>query len=346
MKKLFNNWGPCPATQTGHCSLREFAVIAAVVGLVIANCIPVCGDDLLFANREAFQRNIDLVIRPTLLNAFMPTERKIAESVRIVIKTDPGVSSAKAFDDGNRRIEISTGFISLVSELAEAQIVAAQFSRLNYVFPYYKRLAKFLNCPHGNVPFPEPFWQLAKVNEKDYRKFRSTEKYKVSMNNSVRNVLLYVLCHEYGHLVLGHLTTRAPRKPIPIAGEEPTTEEIQNVRRVEGEDSRRNEDEADDFAIRVNWVSLNVDPIMVVPYFALFGIVEDNPIPGRMAQPSVSRFEKFLDAALKCGENSADLVRDPKMRDAYMTLKTMHGKIKSMCQDAGIVASTSIPIGR
>ena len=205
--------------------------------------------------KRTTQSDIDDIIKPTIMKAFTRKERILAKDIIVDVVMDTNISRVRAFSaDGLRKIEISTGFLSLVSHMIDANIVSVQFDKQRDLAAYHRVISSFLTSYQDRIrrgqlsTWPEPFHKLVGIGEDVYENLYRSEQYGQMFSMSLRVLLSYVLAHEFAHHILGHLTVKRPSSL---------------------EESRRNEDEADDFSIRTNWM-LGNNPLLVANYFMLF----------------------------------------------------------------------------
>lgn len=280
--------------------------------------------------KRTVQADIKNIVKPTIFRTFTKKELAIAKHVDVNIVLDSRFSRVRAIkDDKKLKIEISTGFLSLIASLIDAYIIATQFNKLDQLDNYYAVITNYINTyqeqvSKGNKPsWPEPFHQNVGISDKKYDKVFRTQKYDYIFSLNMRIILSYILSHEYAHHIFEHLGSKKPKNLS---------------------ESRRNEDEADDFAIRVNWMIGN-NPLPVANYFVLFSLVEDGLHDGSHA-PSACRLEKFLDAGIKYTEaetKNTGISMGNKFKNYLKKLKVLQKTLKKVCEEGDSLTSSTIP---
>lgn len=276
------------------------------------------------------QSDIDNIIRPTITKAFTRKEKILAQDIDVDVVLDTRISRVRAFEiDGKRKIEISTGFLSLISHMIDANIVSLQFNKQSELSAYQRKISYFITSYEDRVregqssTWPEPFHKFVGIGDGAYNKLYKSKQYDQMFSMSLRVVLSYILAHEFAHHVLGHLTVKQPSNLA---------------------ESRRNEDEADDFSIRTNWM-LGNNPLPVANYFMLFTMVEGGLHEGTHS-PSACRLEKFLHAGISFTESEINNQMNGatgQTANALGQLKKGRGILKKECEKGDAMTNTSIP---
>lgn len=280
--------------------------------------------------KKTVQQDIKNIIKPILFRAFTRKERIIAQDIDVNVVLDTRFIRVRALPKPNYGvIEISTGFLSLIGTLIDANLVAAKFQFTDKLLTYNILISNYIKNYYEQVisgkdlSMPEPFHKFVGINDITYMNFSHSKDYDNVFSMNMRIILCYVLAHEYAHHIFGHLTTKVPN----------------NL-----EESRRNEDEADDFSIRVNWMLFN-NPLAVANYYVLFSLVEGNFHEGTHA-PSACRLEKFLNAGIKFTESLAD-ARGQQIPEELSRLldqiRVAHDKLKTLCENGDAMTDTTIP---
>jgi len=274
---------------------------------------------------------IENVIKPTIFNFFTEKELAVAKNIDVNVVLDERISRVQAIDyTGKKKIEISTGFISLIAALAEAEHLAIKFKKEAYMEKYFWEIEKYLNSYQDNAlkgvkkKWPDSFYLYAGISKDAYQKELNTQEYNNAFSLLMRTSLSYILTHEYAHHIFGHM---GKKKPKDLA------------------ESRRNEDEADDFSIRVNWAIGN-SPLSIMNYFILFSMIENNLYQGTHA-PSACRLEKFLHAGIKFEEGSLKYYEPTtrKMLEKGLNkVKEKHPPLRKACEEGSALTNSTIPI--
>lgn len=280
--------------------------------------------------KRTMETDIRNVIKPTVFKAFTKKELTIAKNIIVNVALDSRFSRVVAYrDEGKKKIDISTGFLSLMASLVDANIIASKFNKLSYLDDYRLLITNYINTYQdkvnkGNTPsWPVPFHKFVDISDHQYGKVLKSKEYDYSFSLNLRIITSYILAHEYAHHIFGHLTSKKPK---------------------DLSESRRNEDEADDFAIRVNWM-LGNNPLLVSDYFVLFSLVENGLHDGTHA-PSACRLEKFLDAGIKFTEAEAKNTGMPLNHEAKKHLNALKGAQKTLkkeCSEGNSLTNTTIP---
>lgn len=276
------------------------------------------------------QSDIDNVIRPTITRAFTRKEKVLAEDIIVDVVLDTNISRVRAFSsNGERKIEISTGLLSLISHMIDANIVSIQFNKESKLAAYHHVISSFITSYQDRVrrgqnsTWPVPFHTFVGIGDDAYNELYRSKQYDQVFSMSLRVVLSYILAHEFAHHILGHLTVKKPS----------------NI-----EESRRNEDEADDFSLRTNRM-LGNNPLLVANYFLLFAMVEDGLHKGTHS-PSACRLEKFLHAGISFTEseiNNQRNVSSGQMANALLKLKQSREMLKTECKKGDAMTNTTTP---
>lgn len=280
--------------------------------------------------KRTIQSDINNIIKPTLFRAFTKKERILSRNIDVDVVLDSRVSRVRALPgNGKRKIEISTGFLSLIGHLIDANIISNRFNKRDKLASYNLLISNYMRTYQDRVregldlSWPEPFHKYIGIDDETYNRIYRSNEYDQVFSLNMRIVLSYILAHEYAHHILGHLTTKIPR---------------------DAEESRRNEDEADDFSIRVNWM-LGNNPLPVANYFMLFTMVEGGLHEGTHA-PSACRLEKILHAGIAFTESEGRINDGPmsaQYSSAIKQLKKARRKLKAMCENGETMTNTSIP---
>lgn len=274
--------------------------------------------------QETIQTDIENIIKPVLLNGFTDKERLMSRNIEIVVVADKRIGRVRAIEEnGVKKIEISTGFIALMANLIEADILSTNFGYIEKLSGYYLLISDYLKQYNSSLangiilPEPEPFFKFIDMNQQTYIEFIQTEKYDFLFSANMRILLGYIISHEYAHHIFGHL----------------------NINKANNlSESRKNEDEADDFSIRVNWM-LNNNPLIVARYFMLFTAVEEIP-HNYTHTASACRLEKFLHAGIKFTEPS---IKTNAERAYIDQLEFGRQMLIELCEDGDFMPFTSIP---
>jgi len=280
--------------------------------------------------KRTTQSDIDNLIRPTITRAFTRKEKVLAEDIIVDVVLDTNISRVRAFSsNGGRKIEISTGFLSLISHMIDANIVSNQFNKQSKLAAYNQTISSFVTSYQDRVrreensTWPVPFHTFVGIGDDIYNELYRSKQYDQVFSMSLRIVLSYILAHEFAHHVLGHLTVKKPS----------------NL-----EESRRNEDEADDFSIRINWI-LGNNPLAVANYFMLFTMVEGGLHEGSHS-PSACRLEKFLHAGISFTESEMNNQKNGssgQMANALLELKRGREMLKTECKKGDAMTNTTVP---
>lgn len=280
--------------------------------------------------KRTAQNDIDNIIRPTIMKTFTGKERLLAKDIVVDVVMDTNISRVRAFSsDGLRKIEISTGFLSLISHMIDANIVAERFGKQSKLAAYHRLISSFVSSYQDHVRrgqlsfWPEPFHKFVGIGDDIYERLYKSDKYDEIFSMSLRVVLSYVLAHEFAHHIFGHLTVKIPKNP---------------------KESRRNEDEADDFSIRTNWM-LGNNPLLVANYFMVFTMVEGGLHKGTHS-PSACRLEKFLHAGISLTESemsSHGRSVSTQMASAIEQLRRGREMLKKKCEMGDAMTNTTIP---
>lgn len=285
------------------------------------------------------QRDINNTIIPKLLSGMLPREREIARKVPVTVIVREAVGHVVALGPSNPRIEISTGFLTLIGNLIEADLVAVRFRKVEQIGKYKSSISKYLKSygrtiRRGEAPIqPGSFAEYAELSGAQYNAFIQSEEYDSSFSLAMRQILSVILAHEFAHHIFNHLRN--------IPSECIGTQISEYCLRFK----RGQEDQADDYAIRVNWM-LGVNPIFTANYFHMFAMIEDSLIESDHS-PSACRLEKFLDAGLKFSA-SDPVVQSLRANNSDFqvhidSLSDLQKMLAEMCADNGLTPITSTP---
>lgn len=282
--------------------------------------------------RDVTQADVRDVVLPILRQGMQPRELEIVDRTEIRIVVDQRIGRVYAYEDANGTpiIEISTGFLSLVGSLIDANLTGRRFGKAELIGPYKEAVSSFLKTSRqvirdGGTPAPpEPFNKFVGISEAQYSAFWQSREYDDQFSWWMRSALSIVLAHELGHHVFGHL------------------DELETKSLAE---RRSMEDQADDFAIRVNWM-LGVNPILFSEYFLIFAMVEDGLLEGSHA-PSACRLEKFIHAGLTFSKGDQGFMshvqKDRALSENLSQLEYAREQLKETCEDGEAMTETSIP---
>ncbi len=275
--------------------------------------------------KRTIQRDINNIIEPTLFREFTKKERIVSKNINVNVVLDARISKVRALPgNGTRKIEISTGFLSLIGYLIDANFISNKFNSRDKLASYHLLISNYIRTYQDRVrkgtdsSWPEPFHKYIGIEEQVYNKIYHSKEYDQVFSLNMRVILSYILAHEYAHHIFGHLTTKVPSN---------------------AEESRINEDEADDFSIRINWM-LGNNPLLVANYFMLFSMVEGSLHEGTHA-PSACRLEKFLHAGVRFTESEAHLLA--QYSSALKKIKKSRLNLKRACKNGNAMTNTTIP---
>lgn len=309
-------------------SILFFHLLLLTIGMLPSSLIAQEQSNQLKAMKwikKTIQRDINNIIKPTLFRTFTKKERIVSKNINVNVVLDSNVSRVRALPgNGTRKIEISTGFLSLIGHLIDANIISNRFNRRdklasynllisNYIRTYQERVRK-----GADLSWPESFHKHIGIDEQTYNRIYRSKEYDQVFSLNMRVVLSYILAHEYAHHIFGHLTTKVPSNTV---------------------ESRYNEDEADDFSIRINWM-LGNNPLLVANYFMLFSMVEGTLHEGTHA-PSACRLEKFLHAGVRFTESETHL--PTQYSSALKQIKKSRLNLKRACENGKAMTTTTIP---
>jgi hypothetical protein len=274
--------------------------------------------------KSTIQCDLDTLIIPMIKTSFTAHERYLSRNVNVIVVDDKRIMRVRAFESADKQvIEISTGFISLASTLIDADIVAVEFNKIDFLYKYYEMINTFLMNYNDSLALgstlaqPQPFYQFAKIDEMQYSTFAKSSKYDFEFSVGLRTVLSYTVVHEFAHHIFGHFSTKKPKKLS---------------------DSRRNEDEADDFSIRVNFLK-GINPVLFCRYFILMSLGEKKPIKGTHTI-SACRLEKFIKAGIHF---SRPYLKTSLDSANYLQLKQGADKLVKLCKESDDMPLTMMP---
>ncbi|SFU05820.1 hypothetical protein SAMN05444141_107199 [Pseudovibrio denitrificans] len=325
--------------------MQIISIIAFLITFTASNFAAAQTSERLRAARQIqaiTQQDINSIVKPALLNAMLPKERRIAEAVNIVVVVDERIGRVVAFIDNfsQRKIEISTGFLALIGASIDANLIAGKWGYLKEIGEYKNKIANFLRgarreIREGGTPIkPESFAEYVGLPDDQYKKFSKSKEYDYSFSVAMRVMLSFVLAHEYAHHVFNHFeNTPASCLNAPLG------EDCLKARRAQ-------EDEADDFGVRLNWM-LGNNPLFATNYFMIFGLVENGLLSSEHS-PSVCRLEKVLDAGIQFSENSDRIVQhllqqNSEFQKQFKMLKNFRVVLKEQCEAGGLLTDTVVP---
>ena len=274
--------------------------------------------------------DIENVIKPTLFRVFTKKELLIAREIDIDVVLDERFSRVRAFNyRGGKKIEISTGFLSLIAALADAEYMAIKYKKEMDIEKYFWIIQNYINSYYEKslsergIKWPDPFYKYSGIPEAVYFRETQSKEYWDAFSLIMRNTISYVVAHEYAHHIFSHVD-KQPRN---------------------AEESRINEDEADDFSIRVNW-NIGNSPFSIMKYFILFTMVEGHLHQGTHA-PSACRLEKFFDAGIKYEEAELryyDPATRKQLKIYFEKVKERYPPLRKACEEGGVLTNSTIPI--
>jgi hypothetical protein len=189
---------------------------------------------------------------------------------------------------------------------------------------YQTEISNFLNSAEAKwgVNSPQPFSRFVGIVDNDYQSLLNSKNYWPEFEETIGITLSFVIAHEFGHHIFEHQA-------------------------VDLTQQRRNEDEADDFAIRVNWMIGN-NPLLALDYFMLFTQVEGQIISaGRTHTASACRLEKFMDAGIKFTRSEPLGQRlingNPKFQEYLQKIQEGQRRLKEMCEKGEAMPSSGTP---
>jgi len=277
------------------------------------------------------QNHIDNLVLPNLEKGLTKKELKIAKDIITTVVIDENIYNVRAFNnDAIKKVEISTGFLTLMKVISEANILANRFNKTSKLQPYYELIYKYLtgyninNGENKNLKEPVPFYVFAGIPKKDYFEFIQTKGFDNVITLQLDTIIGFILMHEFGHHILNHLSTRS-----------------------DDEETREKEKQADEFSLRVNW-TMGHNPLVFAPSFLIFAMIEGNPVNGTHPA-AASRLEHFLDEGVFFSEKDKDFMnnieQNPALKSSLDLLKKQQKKLKEMLNKQGdfLITPQSVP---
>jgi hypothetical protein len=157
-------------------------------------------------------------IRGVLFRGLSPEERAIYDDIefRITLDDNPSPSRARALRrDGDRLVELSVGYARTLDMIVDAAVIGEErgdeFGFVNdYVTNVLERWRtnwdrNSKGLPNLRIPTPYDF---ANLTPRQTDRLESDPRLNQKRNGVFGNALAFVLGHEVGHHVLGHLESR------------------------------------------------------------------------------------------------------------------------------------------
>lgn len=300
-----------------------------VVGLMLALSLVPRG----FAQTASSDNAAALALRDdqirvvnALLTAFSevmgPDERAILQETDVRIPMDYDMTRVMAYRDGGRMIEISFGFLGVLIELCDDWILSEYYSAQDPdIYNKYEAYLTYLNGiidrnerSVGQDPVtPQPFADFAGIPAEVAAEIMSRSDAQEYLGALRMAAIAFVLAHEIGHHVLGHL--EAPRADTAA-------------------ESRARESEADRYAAELT-MRVGVPAFGALPALAIFTAAESDVADPDATHPLASC--RILEAMIYTVDhlaedaNSAPLFeKSPDMRpggsqyQTFVTLKNQH----------------------
>jgi hypothetical protein len=267
--------------------LRHLAY-CGIVGLCLVTLTPRCAAQDGGADNTGALAQRDIQIRiindalDQLWTVMTPSEQAILQEIDVRVPMDYDITRVVAYRQEGRVIDISFGFFGLMNALCRDYILASYYSERDPNAPYlYEQYVDHLNAvidrndravgqERAQLQSFAEFAGIPPEIEADIMSQGDAEYYSGAL---AVTAIAFVLAHEIGHHMLGHLDA-SPASPA---------------------ESRAREAEADRYAVDLT-VRARMPPFGVIPALAIFEVAEEEYAdPFAMHPPAGCR---VLDALL------------------------------------------------
>lgn len=200
--------------------LRHLA-LSLVVGLILVfGQTPRCAAQTAASDSAAAlaQRDDEIRLVNALLDAFWEVmdadERGILQEIEIRIPMDYDMTRVVAYRDSGRMIEISFGFLGVLIGLCDDFVLSEYYSAQDPgIYDKYEAYLSYLNDiidrneqSIGQDPItPQPFAEFAGIPAETATEIMSRSDAQEYGGNLRMAAVAFVLAHEIGHHVLGHV---------------------------------------------------------------------------------------------------------------------------------------------
>jgi hypothetical protein len=167
------------------------------------------------ADIEGSRRNSSLIVaelRPKLFGNLPPSEAAIYASVRFDVSPEDKIMNAYAFkDSGVRRITLTEAIGRAIELNVDALLMEQLYHKDNFMGEYMlyictryarnnDRYAQGLSPEHIASPYERAHW-----SDKDFDEFYADKDINSARGKLVGGAFAFLLAHEMGHHVLGHV---------------------------------------------------------------------------------------------------------------------------------------------
>jgi YEATS family len=160
----------------------------------------------LRASADTAARIINAV-RPAVFGNLSGTEARVYKEIIFRVSDQPAPSRASSIlEDGTRVVEINEGYARAIEMLAEAMLVEQAQNR-PVLIPYIRYFVRSRNQHASFIKDPAVFAHF------DFDEFLDRPDGALAWNKMISNSVAFVVAHEVGHHVLGHIDKPLPTDP-------------------------------------------------------------------------------------------------------------------------------------
>lgn len=135
--------------------------------------------------------------------ASKPYEKNIIEKIEISVPISPAPVRVRAFhDEGQRKIEISTGYSAITRMIVSGYLIENKLKIPNFGEEYARYSAS--TYATGRMGGGKPPWVIAKLSEDKTYNLLTDTVFNQEQQGAHLSVLWYILAHEVAHHVLNH----------------------------------------------------------------------------------------------------------------------------------------------
>jgi hypothetical protein len=230
------------------------------------------GNATALSKRDDFSRFVNMV-RSEALDVMPALERRTLREIDIRIPMDYNVTRVQAFRDesGQRIIEISFGFLGMISALTEEFYWASESgdclgcpndidkfgAYVDYLNEMVYRNERMLRKDHIKT-----FQEYAEIPAEKWEAILRRDDYHRNVAVLFMSAIGFILTHEIGHHVFDHVD-RPPRSPV---------------------ESRRYEAQADKYAVALT-MKMGISALGAFPALAFFATHEDESFRSDATHP-------------------------------------------------------------
>jgi hypothetical protein len=262
----------CQVTRVARPSWSFLKV--SLPALVLLCCMHVGAAETQLEMRRALQRTYSAMVTETLdllRPAMSPAARKVEASIAYEVPIQDDVTLARASrirDSGQPRVEISVGFARSLDMLCDGAVIEYAFQKPSLVGEYMDFILNRWRTKPGQ--FIPSIYDYAQLTDRQRTAIEKDPHLRALAAGRITSALAWVLGHEIGHHVLGHVGAR-----------------------VTDEESRKNEQAADDFSTNL-CISAGIQPLGALTALAWFFKTDEEAILHESARRHPAELRRVL----------------------------------------------------